>query len=149
MGEWLPHAPVRAAAASVVLLSILWHAVGHFRFPGDRHGLQANRDRALMTRTGRLYFGFLLGLGVLTRLTTPLVYALLLVVAASRSASLALAAGLGFGLGRTIPAFVGVAVVGASRDVFAASHRILMQGRLDRLAGVATGSALALLLILA
>jgi hypothetical protein len=92
-----------------------------------------------------LYFGFLLGLGVLTRLTTPLVYALLLVVAASGSASLAVGAGLGFALGRSIPALAGIA---ATPNATAVSHWILVRGRVDRLVGVATGSALGLLLVL-
>lgn len=149
MGEWLPQAAVRGVGGAVILLAILWHALGHARFPGDRNGWQASRERALITRTGRLYFGFLLGLGVFTRMTTPLVYALLLAVAASGSASLAVAAGLGFGLGRSIPAFAGVGAGRASGDAVTVSRQILMQGRVvDRLAGVATGSALGLLLVL-
>lgn len=147
--QWLPEAPVRGLAFLVVFLAIMWHAFGYSTFPGDRHGWQAHRERALLTRSGRLYFGMLLGLGVFTRMTTPLVYALILAVATSAPAALAVVAGVGFGFGRSIPAFVGVIANAASRDALALNQWILTRSRFDRMAGIATGSALALLLVVA
>ena len=65
-------------------------------------------------RVGRVYFGYLLGLGVVTHLTTPLVYALLALSAAA-GWQVALALGIGFGLGRSLLAVAGAVLVDRGR----------------------------------
>jgi hypothetical protein len=111
-------------------------------FPLDRSGVQANRAWAMSTRGGRVYFGYLLGLGVVTHMTTPLVYALLALSAAGGwQAGLAL--GLGFGLGRSLLAIAGAVLVDRGGDPGEVSTRIITPGALDRWAGVAGALAVA------
>lgn len=82
--------------------SIWWHAAGKMLFPGDRSGIQANKAVARAGWIGKLYFGFVLGLGFLTRIATPLWYAIPL-ACASIALAPAIALGAGAGLGRSWP----------------------------------------------
>jgi hypothetical protein len=75
-------------------------------FRGSRSGWQTNRRLATETRLGRLYFGSMLGFGVATYMTTPLVYALVL-YAVTVHLPVAVLAGIGFGLGRSTPILTG------------------------------------------
>jgi len=61
-----------------------------------------------------IYFGALLGVGVLTEMSTPLVWAGV-VYSAAAGLPWAIMYGLGFGLGRSMPALAAVPVYG--RDI--------------------------------
>lgn len=121
-------------AGVLAVLALVWHLRGRDGFPLDRSGVQANRAWAMSTRGGRVYFGYLLGLGVVTHLTTPLVYALLALAAAS-GWQIALALGVGFGLGRSLLAIAGALLVERAGDPGEVSTRIITPGGLDRWAG--------------
>ena len=115
-------------------LALVWHLRGHAGFPLDRSGVQANRAWAMSTRLGRVYFGYLLGLGVITHLTTPLVYALLALSAAA-GWQVGLALGIGFGLGRSLLAIAGAALVDRGGDPGELSTRIITAGAVDQWVG--------------
>ena len=121
-------------------LALVWHLRGHAGFPLDRSGVQANRAWAMSTRLGRVYFGYVLGLGVITHLTTPLVYALLALSAAA-GWQVALALGIGFGLGRSLLAIAGAVLVDRGGDPGELSTRIITPGHVDRWAGAVVGLA--------
>jgi hypothetical protein len=123
------------AAAALAVFALAWHLRGGGGFPFDRSGVQANREWATSTRLGRVYFGYLLGLGVITHLTTPLVYALLALSAAT-GWQVALALGAGFGLGRSLLAVAGAVLVERGGDPGDVSTRIITPGALDRWVGV-------------
>jgi hypothetical protein len=123
------------ASAVLAVLALAWHVRGGAGFPFDRSGVQANRGWAMSTRLGRVYFGYLLGLGVITHLTTPLVYALLALSAAA-GWHVALALGVGFGLGRSVLAVAGAVLVDRGGDPGEISTRIITPGALDRWVGV-------------
>ena len=122
----------------LAVLALAWHLSGRVGFPFDRSGVQANRGWAMSTRLGRVYFGYLLGLGVITHLTTPLVYALLALSAAAGWQA-ALALGIGFGLGRSLLAVAGAVLVDRGGDPGEISTRIITPGTLDRWVGVLGG----------
>ncbi len=123
----------------MVAYAALWHLLGKIRFVGDRRGRQAHRGRALETRTGRLYFGFLLGLGVFTHMTTPFVYAELLVIAVGGPVLVAVAVGLGFAVGRSIPAVIGLGLRNRSLKPSDISCAVVIPTSADRVVGTATG----------
>lgn len=129
------------AALALLLATFYWYARSFVRFPGDRESVQALKQRALFGRFGRLYFGFLLGIGVLTSMTTPLVYVLLF-VEASLHPAWAIAAGVGFGIGRSVPALAGVTIGGRIGGPGAAAARITTRTHADRLVGCASSAAL-------
>lgn len=107
----VPH-DLRAVAASAILIgALIVHALGVPFTRFARHGRQSIRSIAFAGRTGRLYFGALLGVGVATHMTTPLVWASLF-LAAVEGPHWALIAGLAFGLGRAVPAIAGAVVTG-------------------------------------
>ena len=122
----------------------LYHAdhqsPGRVRFPGDRDGVQANKELARTGLSGSLYFGLLLGFGFLTRMATPLWYALPFLAAAGSLAG-ALALGVGVGLGRSWP--VGRAVMDSGKDqsgVVARSLALTARQRTDALSAVAAAA---------
>jgi hypothetical protein len=123
-------------AGVLAALALVWHLSGSSGFPLDRSGVQANRAWAMSTRGGRVYFGYLLGLGLATHLTTPLVYALL-ALAAAGGWQVALALGVGFGLGRSLLALAGAVLVDRMGDPGDLSTRIITAGMLDRWVGAA------------
>lgn len=84
-----------------------WHAKRSRCEPWARPGVQARRSLAKRNRRGVTYFGSLLGVGILTEMTTPLVIAGFL-LAGAWPAPQALVYGLGFGIGRSAPAYVGL-----------------------------------------
>lgn len=98
--------PPVAAAISLLAFagSFVWHLAGRRRVPWGHEHVQARRDLALRGVEGKLYFGAILGIGLLTDMATPLVYggaALALSLGAFNGATY----GVGFGLGRAIPAW--------------------------------------------
>ena len=121
-------------------LALVWHLSGGTGFPFDRSGVQANREWAMATRVGRVYFGYLLGVGVITHLTTPLVYALLALSAAAGWQA-ALALGIGFGLGRSLLAVAGAVLVDRGGDPGEISTRIITPGAVDRWVGAVSAIA--------
>jgi hypothetical protein len=90
-------------------------------FPGQNASYQANRDLAQSGLAGILYFGWILGLAVLTEVSTPFLYTGL-TLAAAEGFRWAAAAGIGFGLGRSVPVLVGL--LGSGRD--ADPHRLAL-----------------------
>lgn len=88
------------------LYGLWWHVRGRVVVPFGRASVQANRDLVRGT-PGLVYFGALLGNGLLTEMSSPLVWA---------GAGLALVAGplaalgygVGFGLGRSATALAGI-----------------------------------------
>jgi hypothetical protein len=139
-GLLLPAWPLAAVAAAALAYGSLWHARGYTHFPGDRQRIQADRERALATRSGRVYFGALLGFGVLTRLTTPLVYALLAVAAAGKTPWVAIAAGLGFASGRSLLAVAGAVAARWTLRPADVASRITAKGYSDRILGMVAGA---------
>jgi hypothetical protein len=85
-------------------LSLLWHGRHSGLIPFARRSVEANKN-LVRGLPGLLYFGALLGVGVITEMSTPLVWA-----GAVYSAAIGLPGavfyGLGFGLGRSTPALV-------------------------------------------
>ena len=124
----------------LAVLALIWHLSGRTGFPFDRSGVQANREWAMSTRVGRVYFGYLLGVGVVTHQTTPLVYALLALSAAAGWQA-ALALGIGFGLGRSLLAVAGAVMVDRGGDPGEISTRILTPGAVDRWVGAVSAIA--------
>jgi hypothetical protein len=106
VGRLLPSPLIIAILLAVLSWSVWWHVKGHVRFPGDRDGVQANKELAQSGWGGALYFGLLLGVGFLTRMATPLWYALPL-LGGRGSLFEAAALGVGAGLGRSWPAAQG------------------------------------------
>jgi hypothetical protein len=82
-----------------------------------------------------LYFGAILGVGVATHMTTPLVWASLF-VAAVEGPRWAIAAGIGFGLARALPAVAGGILGGERWRPGAITRVILSYERVARVAGV-------------
>ena len=101
-------------AVAALAWACLWYLRGRYRLPGGREAVQANRDLAIRGPAGMLYFGALLGVGLLTEMSTPLVYA---GAALSLSQGLGWGAlyGVGFGLGRSAPALAAALI--PRRDV--------------------------------
>lgn len=124
----------------LAVLALVWHLSGRTGFPFDRSGVQANREWAMSTRVGRVYFGYLLGVGVITHLTTPLVYALLALSAAAGWQA-ALVLGIGFGLGRSLLAVAGTVLVDRGGDPGEISTRIITPGAVDRWVGAVSALA--------
>lgn len=88
------------------LYSLYWHIRGRVVVPFGRASVQANRDLVRGT-PGLVYFGALLGHGLLTEMSSPLVWA------GAGFAAVAgplpgLLYGIGFGLGRSATALAGI-----------------------------------------
>jgi len=101
---------VRVAAIAWIAFCLCWYAFGFTKVPLGRESIQANRQWANKGPRGVFYFGALLGIGLLTQMTSPLVLGGAL-VAASSGVWWAVLYGAGFGAGRSLPALSG-AVVG-------------------------------------
>lgn len=122
--------------------SFLWHIRGRPTFRGAKAEIQANRQWATSRRFGRVYFGVLLGAGLLTAMTTPLVFAGA-GLAAVNGPGWGVAYGAGFGTGRSIPTFAAVFASATGSDVSPASvtdRLVIRGGRLARRLGSCTAS---------
>jgi hypothetical protein len=140
LGFLVPRLVASVGAVAITIWSVWWHLRGRVRFPGDRDGVQANKELARTGLSGSLYFGLLLGFGFLTRMATPLWYALPFLAAAGSLAG-ALALGVGVGLGRSWP--VGRAVMDSGKDqsgVVARSLALTARQRTDALSAVAAAA---------
>lgn len=92
----------RALTAAVLLFaSAFWYLSGRTYLRFGRNGWQARREAAFKGSLGKLYFGFVLGIGLLTEMSTPLVWAGLGVAFALTPAQAALY-GFGFAFGRSL-----------------------------------------------
>ena len=119
--------PAYIVAAVVYLMwTATWYLRQLVRVPLGRDSRQSNRHFASRGVLGQIYFGGVLGVGLLTQMSTPLVYA---------GALLSLANGpmwggvygVGFGLGRSVTPWIG-----AMKGEFEAPHRVsmfLIEGR--------------------
>jgi hypothetical protein len=114
VGRWLAM-PVATAA---FLFCFWWYARNSYRVPFGRSSVQANKS-LVRGWLGVVYFGALLGVGLLTEMSTPLVWAGALYSVATGPAAAA-AYGLGFGLGRSSPAIAGAFLGPRVRD----HHRV-------------------------
>ncbi len=110
-GVLVPRVVTAAVLTAVAIVGVAWHWSGRRNFRLDRMGRQANPSKARNGLWGGFSFGTVLGLGVLTRMASPLVMALIL-TAAALPLGLAEAIGLGFGLGRSVVAAAGAAIGG-------------------------------------
>ncbi len=93
-------------AAAMYAAAGIWHASARNGFPHDRSGIQANRQ-LVRGLAGRAYFGALLGTGILTEMSTPLVWSGLIYSVAAGLPAAALY-GMGFGFGRSAPALAAI-----------------------------------------
>jgi cytochrome c biogenesis protein CcdA len=138
VGAILPRAASVAIAAAIGSCCLSWHVLGRPRFRFRRLGVQFNRAWVQRGPLGPVYFGALLGLGIVTELSTPLVYANL-ALAAANGVGWAIAAGAGFGLGRSVPPILGALGVGRATDPGRIPHLIYFELRRPaRLLGVTT-----------
>lgn len=139
-GSLLTGSVAAGIAAALAAYGLAWSAAGARRFPASRAGWQANRRIAMEARLGRVYFGAILGLGVWTQMTTPLVYALVAYATAVRL-PVALLAGVGFGLGRSRPLVTGLRARGGLTPA-AVAARFTNPSKCDRLVGCAVAAAM-------
>jgi hypothetical protein len=109
-------------------LSLAWHIEHSGLVPFGRRSIEAN-GRLVRGRPGLIYFGALLGVGILTEMSTPLVWAGV-VYSAAAGLPWAVMYGLGFGLGRSMPALAAVPVYG--RDIDYGDVAALVAGSLRR-----------------
>jgi hypothetical protein len=132
--------PVALAAAFALFLgSAAWHLRGVARFPLGRQGVQANRARVQRGRGGVLYFGAILGTGLITAMATPLVYAGA-VMAIYAGPARALAYGASFGIGRSVPALMGALLASRDTDPSHIVNSLMVPNlRKYRVTGVLTG----------
>jgi sulfite exporter TauE/SafE len=141
---WIAGAAVLAGAA--VDTAVATRLVPSSALPGPRR--QVNEDwlgryRGWVTGVG---FGFQLGLGVVTIVTTAAVYSLLVVAALSGSPATGTVIGAAFGLARALP-LLAVGRVRSSDSVLRVDARLRRwQPSSARLAPLAQGAAGALLL---
>lgn len=145
-GYLIPPAVAAWAAIAAAGYSLVWHASGARRFPGSHPGWQVDRQIATQTRLGRVYFGGSLGFGIVTQMSTPLVYVVALYAIAVHL-PLALLAGAGFGLGRSRPILTGLRA-GDRVTPLAVMMRFARSTRADRILGCGVASALIASLVL-
>lgn len=91
--------------------TVLWYLAGSRRVPFGRASVQARRDLAQKGSPGLVYFGAVLGIGLLTQMAAPLVYGGALPTLSS-SPSWGLAYGAASGVGRSAPAWAGAILAG-------------------------------------
>ena len=135
-GIWVERV-FQVVALGILLGSFAWYVRWGVNFPGSRRGRQANRRRAQRGLRGSIYFGAVLGPGVLTEAATPLV---LLGVALSVGYGLTWSAGygLGFAAGRSAASWTGVVLGGRDVNVNSVVHGMLALPRHMRWLGIAT-----------
>lgn len=94
-----------ALAAGAYLGAAAWYVTARRVVPFGRAAVQTSRAVAFRGRIGVAYFGALLGAGLLTEMSTPLVWCGAL-AAAAMGVPWALAFGAAFGVGRSLPPLV-------------------------------------------
>lgn len=146
VGALMPSGVSMSVAVLAAVYSLVWHGRDRLVFRGSRSGWQADRRLATETAFGRLYFGGILGFGIATYMTTPLVYALAAYAAAVRL-PVALLAGVGFGLGRSRPVLTGLRARGRLSPA-AVADRFGHLTPSDRVFGAAIAAAIIASLLL-
>jgi hypothetical protein len=139
-GYLIPPAVALWAAIAAAGYSLVWHASGARRFPGSHPGWQVNRQIATKTRLGRVYFGGSLGFGIVTQMSSPLVYVVALYATAVHL-PLALLAGVGFGLGRSRPIATALRARGRMTPL-TVMMRFTSSTEADRILGCGVASAI-------
>ncbi len=104
--------------------SAVWYLSGRRQIPFGMATRQANRYAAHSGPLGVVYLGQVLGLGIATEMSTPLVWSGVL-FAVGLGAPASAAFGLGFGLGRSAPVIAG-AVIGERVELSTAIDKMLV-----------------------
>ena len=141
------------AAAVCFGYCLMWHARGRAQVPFGRRSIQANKS-LVRGVPGLLYFGALLSTGILTEMSTPLVWAGI-VYSLAAGLPAALYYGIGFGVGRSVPALAAVPAYRRDIDygalagfvVFTLRRPLRHVGTLAALVGAALAAAPALALV--
>ena len=147
LGALVPQPALLALAVAGLAACLTWYLTGRRHFRGARAEHQANREWAFRGPLGQAYFGSLMGAGVLTQMTTPLVYASIF-VAWSQGLVWALVAAVGFGIGRSAPAIAGAALARRPYDPHSVFLRLAMPVRGARVVGAALASVCLLQVLL-
>lgn len=105
-------------ALAAFLFCLWWYARNSYRVPFGRSSVQANKS-LIRGWLGVVYFGALLGVGLLTEMSTPLVWTGAIYSVATGPAAAAIY-GLAFGVGRSSPAIAGAFLGPRVRD----HHRV-------------------------
>lgn len=133
--DWLP-----LAALPFFGYGFHWHWRGRGRFRFNRQSVQANKVLARRGQRGLVYFGGLLGVGLLTEMSSPLVWAGF-VYAATSGIRAAAAYAVGFAFGRATPTLAAAANVGADLPPGVIAPFIVVDlRRYTRWLGVATAA---------
>jgi hypothetical protein len=126
--------------ASGAILSMAWYLRPNPDWLPSPRKQVARHPAVYVAGKGGLIFGGLLGVGVLTKVTTPLVWVGAAASLAAGSALWGLAYGAGFGLGRSVQLFIEYLL--PESDPAARLHRAMVtQGRLYRALGLLVGLA--------
>jgi hypothetical protein len=131
--------PLLLVALYLLVASTWWHLRRRGDVPAGRGGIQARRNWATQGRRGLAYFGAVLSVGVLTEMTTPLVYAGLAMAGGSGWLGAA-GYGVGFALGRSVPPWIAALVPARSSPATLTLFFIQNARRLHPL-GVLAGAA--------
>jgi hypothetical protein len=126
--------------ASGAILTMAWYLHPDPDWLPSPRKQVARHPAVYMAGKGGLIFGGLLGVGVLTKVTTPLVWVGVAAGVAAGSALWGLAYGAGFGLGRSVQMFIEYFL--PETDPAVRLHRAMVkQGRLYRALGLLVGLA--------
>jgi hypothetical protein len=144
VGSLLPFSGPPAAAIVLALgaiLSMVWYLYPNLVWLPSPRKQVARHPAVYLVGTGGLIFGGLLGMGVLTKVTTPLVWVGAAASFAAGSAPWGFAYGAGFGLGRSVQLFIEYFL--PESDPAARLHRTMVrQGQLYRVLGLLAGLAI-------
>ena len=142
-GSLLPFSgPTSTAIVLAVgaILSVLWYLHPNPAWLPSPRKQVARHPAVYVVGTGGLIFGGLLGVGVLTKVTTPLVWVGVAASLAAGSAAWGFAYGAGFGVGRSVQMFIEYYL--PESDPAARLHRTMgRQGQLYRVLGLLVGLA--------
>jgi hypothetical protein len=142
-GSLLPFSgPTSTAIVLAVgaILSMVWYFHPNPGWLPSPRKQVARHPAVYVVGTGGLIFGGLLGVGVLTKVTTPLVWVGVAASFAAGSAAWGLAYGAGFGFGRSVQMFIEYFL--PESDPAARLHRTMVrQGQLYRALGLLVGLA--------
>ena len=146
VGQFLPSRECAILALVAYIAAWRWHLSNRWRFPGDRRGVQANKH-LVRGIGGRLYFGALLGAGIVTEMSTPLVSTGIFYGLAG-GALVAVCYGFGFGLGRSAPSMAAVPLYRRDIDYGPVASRVVVSMRqFGKYAGPFVAAASALLCV--
>jgi hypothetical protein len=132
--------PRSLLAGMLSLGALAWYARGHYPIPWGRAGVQANRDLASRRRAGLLYFGGVLGPGILTVMSTPLVWVGVAFCLAG-GVVWGVLYGMSFGFGRSVLGLVVASIKGRDLDAGQLTDHVLGMKSRVRWVGLATAVA--------